>query len=411
MYITEKKLLKWALYSNASYILLLFLIRPNGINFQKIAITSLLLFSVLSIILVCYKNRKQLIELPKFARIFFCLIIFWGVFVIIRGLSLSIQDWVTNFGNVYMAMAWLVPLTLVLGQKIENWSVVFRAINYMFNLMFFAFLLLPFYNDIYTEWTWLLRPVNFILLIAFVHYRFVDKIKIYLIMIIYIMVAIKVKQRMEFLYLVLVIGFLTLDKLFTIKIKKRFLKYIIGSFIIAFTLIFTVGYEFVSSMVALVIDFQDSRTFVFNELNRGLASTNDQLMGRGSLGTYYSQFFEGTRKHWLRLGRIGWKGDHPTRITVEVGYLQMLLKGGYIMLILNIIIYIYTINVAIFRSNNKFIKRLGYYILVLSILSLVSFRPAFTPTFIIFWMAIGTVLNKKYRMMTDDEIQKIIKFK
>ena len=64
---------------------------------------------------------------------------------------------------------------------------------------------------------------------------------------------------------------------------------------------------------------------------------------------------------------------------------------------------------AIFKSKNKFIKRLGYYILIITIISLVEFRPAFTPTFILLWMAIGTVLSKKYREMDNSQIKNIIK--
>ncbi|MFT4800478.1 MAG: hypothetical protein ACI93N_000236 [Flavobacteriaceae bacterium] len=412
MYITEKKLLKWALYANAIYILLLFLFRPNGINITKIVITSLLLFSVFTIFIICFRNRKQLKTIPKYLRILFYLLIFYSCIVIVRSFSLSLQDWVTNFGNVYMAFAWLVPLVLILGTKIENWVIVFKATNFMFNLMIFAALLLPFYVEVRTEWTWLIRPVNFILLLGLYHYR-QDRLKIYLIIAISLIIAYRTHQRMEYLYIGLVLGFLLLDKLFSFKIKKRFLKYILGSFILVFTLIFTVGYEFVSSIIANVIEFQDSRTFLFTELRGELAKTQDQLFGRGSLGTYFSQFFENTRSFWEKQGYNGhvdlW-GDDPKRITVEVGYLQMLLKGGGVLLILNVVISIITIYLALFRSNNKFIRRLGYYILIITILSLVSFRPAFTPTFIIFWMAIGTILNKKYRMLKDDEIEKLIQF-
>lgn len=411
MYITEKKLLKWALYSNAIYILLFFLFRPNGINIQKITITSLLLFSVLSIFLIAFRNRKLFKEVSKSIRLIYSLMILWGLIVIVRSFSFSLQDWVTNFGNVYMAFAWLVPLTMIIGLKIENWNIVFKAIHFMFNLMIIAFLLLPFYSGIKTEWTWLLRPVNFILLVCFMHYNVINRLKIYLVIFIYIIIAIKVAQRMEFLYLFLVIGLILLDKLFTVKIKKKFLKYILAVFIIVFGLVFTVGYEFVSNTIAMFIDFQDSRTFLFTELFHELSLTGEKLIGRGSLGTYYSFFFEGTRKHYERMGFTGWEGDLPDRITVEVGYLQMILKGGFIMLFLNVSIYINTIYKGIFKSNNKFIKRLGYSILVLSFLSLVSFRPAFTPTFIIFWIAVGTIQNKKYREMSDNEIEQLIKFK
>jgi hypothetical protein len=409
MYITEKKLLKWALYSNAIYVLLLFLIKPNGINIQKILITSLLLFSVLSFFLISIRNNKLIKKVPKSIRIIYNLMILWGIIIIVRSFSLSIQDWVTNFGNVYMAFAWFVPLALFAGLKIEYWNIMVKAIFFMFQLMFVAALLLPFYIGIETEWTWLLRPVNFILLMGLYKFRFIDRIKVYLIIGIYIVIAIIVKQRMEFLYLALVLGFLLLDKLFTVKIKRSLLKYIIFIFILTFTLIFTVGYEYVSSIISSIIELQDSRTFLFTELFEDINTTEEKMFGKGSLGTYYSQFFENTRKYFIATGG-GWPGDVPIRITTEVGYLQMILKGGFVLLILNILIYIYAIYLALFKSKNKFVKRLGYFILTISILSLISFRPAFTPTFIIFWMAIGTVLNKNYREMGDEEIKKIIKF-
>jgi ABC-type multidrug transport system fused ATPase/permease subunit len=410
MFITEKRVLKWALYCNAIYVVLLFLFRPNGINIQKISITSFLLFSVLSLFLLCFKNRKKLRGIPKLARILFYILLFWGSVVIVRSFSFSLQDWVTNFGNVYMALAWLVPIVLILGLKIENWNIVFKAIKFMFQLMILVFLISPFYAEIKTEWTWLLRPVNFILLIGLYHYRFIDRILIYVTIGIYFVIAIRVQQRMEFLYLALVLGFLVLDKLMTVKIKRSFLKYILAGFIIVFTLIFTVGYEHVSSIIASLIEFEDSRTFLYTELFDELAKTNDKLLGRGALGTYYSAFFENTRTYWENIGRIGWAGDVPNRITTEVGYLQMILKGGFIMLFLNVTIAIYAVYVALFKSKNKLIRRLGYYILIISILSLVSFRPAFTPTFIVFWMAIGTVFNKKNRMLKDDEVNKLIQF-
>jgi hypothetical protein len=411
MYITEKRLLKWALYCNIIYVLLFFLIRPQGIGVQKIGITSLFLFSTIIIIVLSIRNWGRLKEIPKFARGLFSLIIFFGTIVIVRGFSFSLQDWVTNFGNVYMGFAWLVPFTLVLGLKIENWSIVFNAINFMFQLMIFFFFVTLFFIDDYIKWAWLLRPVNFILLVAMYRYGILDKIKIIVIIGIYIFVAVWVEQRMDLLFLFLTFVFLLLDKLFSISIKKQFLKYIFGGFIIVLILIFTVGYEAVSNAIASVIEFQDSRTFLYTELFDELAKTNDQLFGRGSLGTYFSDFMEHTKRYVEEILKIEWWGDASDRITIEVGYLQMVLKGGIALLVLNVSIAIYAIYVALFKSNNKFVKRLGYYILIISILSLVSLRPAFTPTFIIFWMAIGTVLNKKYRFLSNEEINNLISFK
>jgi len=409
MYITENKLLKWALYSNAIYIVLFFLFKPDGISIQKIAISSFLLFSVIGILFLCYKNRKRLLDISKTTRILFYALIFWGLVVIVRSFSLSIQDWVTNFGNVYMALAWLTPATLILGLKIENWKIVLQAIAFMFTLMIIAFLFLPFL-ELYDEWIWLLRPISLLLLIGVFRFKTIGRVKAYLIVIIYIIVSTLQERRMEFLYLAMIFGFLLLDKLFEIKLKKSFIKYIITSFLILFTVIFTIGYEFVSNIVASFIDFQDSRTFLFTELAQELNNI-EKVIGRGSLGTYYSHYFEHTKWYTVEILKHEWWGDSATRITTEVGYLQMILKGGYIMLGLNLIFYLYSSYVAIFKSNSKFIKRLGYFILIFTILSLIELRPTFTPIFFILWMAIGTVLNKKYRDMDDHEIEPLITIK
>ena len=60
MYITEKRLLKWALICNALYVMLFFLVRPQGINVVKISITLLLLLSVLMILFLGIKNIKEI---------------------------------------------------------------------------------------------------------------------------------------------------------------------------------------------------------------------------------------------------------------------------------------------------------------------------------------------------------------
>lgn len=407
MYILESRLLKWGIYTNAIYVLLLFLFSPDGINFLNIFITSFLVLSAVVIFIVCFNNFKYLKELSKNTRMLFYWLLAWGIIIIVRSFSLEIQDWVTNFGNIYMALSWLMPITLLVGLKIQNWKIIFDSISFMFTLMFLSYLSLPFFK-LNEEWIQLLRPINFMLLIGLYHFGCIGKIKAYIIIFIYINIAIMSSRRLEFLFLGLVFSLLLLDKLKHIKLKNTLVKYILFIFIMVFMLIFTIGYEHFSNMIASIVEFQDSRTFLFKEFFMDL-NLNDKIFGRGSLGTYYSDFFERTTRYYKILGKKGWRGDDPERITVEVGYLQMILKGGFILLLLNVIIYIKAIYLAVFKSSNKFIKRLGYYILIITILSLIELRPTFTPTFLILWVAIGTVLVKKYRNMSNEEINLLIK--
>lgn len=410
MYITEKRLTKWALMCNIIYVMLFFLARPKGISITKVSITLFLLLSVFMLLTLIFKNRSKINQISKPLRGLFSVLVFWGIITMLRGVSFSLQDLVTNFGNVYMAWAWALPLTLILGLKIENWTIVLNVIRLMFSLMIIAFLISLAFDNSYLQWAWLLRPVNLLLLLGFYRFSLISKLQMCLILAVLIIVALQVKQRMDLLYLSITFSFLMLNKLSSAKIKKLFIKYIIFCFVLIVTLIFTVGYELVSNFIASLIDFQDSRTFLFNELMAELSSF-EKIVGRGSLGTYFSQFMEHTKRYTIEILKQPWWGDASTRITIEVGYLQMILKGGFTLMTLNFIFFMTASYTAIFKSHNRFIKSLGYYILIISILSIVSMRPAFTPTFILLWMAIGTVLSKKYRDMNDEEINALIKFK
>lgn len=410
--ITEKKLLKYALYCNAIYIFLLFLFRPNEINIEKIIISSFLAVSVIGVLVCCLRNTYQLKKLTITDRRLFFLLMFWGIIVVVRSFSLSVQDWLTNFGNVYMALAWFTPILLVLGIKIENWKTVFQALFFMFNLMFLSLLMLPFYLDngkLKTEWTWLLRPVNFVILFGVNRFKITKRIIVYFAFSIYILIGVLTEQRLEFIYIVLLIVIIFLDKIYQVKIKRKFLKLTFFSTLLITTLVFTFGYENLTKIATNYIDYQDTRVFLYEELLEELQGY-EKIVGRGSLGTYYSDFFERTTRYYYLKGDTAWKGDEPERITIEVGYLQMILKGGFLMFILMFYIMIRSSYLGIFKSNNRLVKRLGIYIFIISSLSLISFRPAFTPTFILLWMAIGTVLNKRNREMSDEEVNSLIKF-
>ncbi|MEZ4801582.1 MAG: hypothetical protein R2797_02335 [Gelidibacter sp.] len=410
MQISEKRLLKYSLYGIAIYIFLFFLLEVENGGILKLLITIPYVLSVISLLSICYKNRHQLSGIPKTARNIFYVLIFWGFITAARGFSLSPQDWITNFGNVYMAWAWFTPLMIIVGQKIENWKTIITCIFFMFQLMVISMFFLPFFFNIRPEWTWMLRPLNFIMLLGISRYNASSRLLVYVLVVCYIIVAIKVEQRIEFVYLFMVFLFLTIDTLKHLKIKYKLLKISLFGFLALLIFVFAYGYENISIMVSNYIEFQDSRTFLFKELMSELNGV-EKIFGRGSLGTYFSEYFEHTKWYTEEILKQTWYGDSSTRITTEVGYLQMILKGGFLMLFLNTFLMTYAIYKALFRSNNRFIKRLGLYILILLILSLISFRPAFTPTFIILWTAIGTVLNKKYRTMQDEEIEQLIKFK
>lgn len=407
------RLLRYALYSNAIYVFLLFLLKPNGITFEKLFVSSFLVLAVFGVYMHAYVKRKQLDLIPKAAKRIFYLLLLWSVVVVVRSFSTSLQDWVTNFGNVYMALAWFTPVIMISGTEPKNLRALFSSIFVAFLLMIAALIFLPFHigaGKLEAEWIWLLRPVNFLLLIGVKRFDPAYRFLIYIALVVYVIIIVLTEQRIDFLFLGIVFLFQFVNQMRQIKLKKQFFKIAITTLTLLTLVIFTFGYEKFSGAVNTVIEYKDSRTFVYNELFDDL-SVNEQRFGKGSLGTYYSDFFERTRRYYIISGKRGWAADVPDRITTEVGYLQMILKGGFVLMILNFLLMIYTSYLGLFKSNNKITKRLALYVLILSILSLISFRPAFTPTFIILWMSIGFVLNKNNRSLNDEEIEKRIRLK
>ncbi len=383
---------------------------PDGINFEKLAISVFLFASVIGVFIYCFNNRRLVREMPKTALWVLFFLLGYSAIVVIRSFSFSVQDWVTNFGNVYMALAWFTPILIIVGQKIENWNLLFRTIFFMLKLMLISMFFLPFYLDgkLNTEWTWLIRAAVFLLIIGIKRFKFSNRLLIVASIFVYIIIAVRTQQRVEFIYLFLIAILVLMDRLKDLWIKRSFYRIFIFSFLALVFLIFTYGYDNINVLVNKIVEFKDTRTFLFTELITELNAT-EKLFGRGSLGKYHSDYFERTIAYYESIGAKDWLADDPDRITIEVGFLQMILKGGFLLFGLNLLMMVYSAYLALFRSKNRFIRRLGIFILAITVLSVISFRPAFTPTFILLWISIGTVLNRRNRNLDDEEIYELIK--
>ena len=111
----------------------------------------------------------------------------------------------------------------------------------MFQLIVIAFLLFPIQGKSPTEWTWLLRPINFILLIGFYRYKLLHRLIILIALIIYISIGVKLKQRIEFIFLILVLILVVINMFKQIEIKKALMKFIIIAFCLLSASVFTCG--------------------------------------------------------------------------------------------------------------------------------------------------------------------------
>ena len=133
---------------------------------------------------------------------------------------------------------------------------------------------------------------------------------------------------------------------------------------------------------------QDTRTFLFRELNEDLTNTDSWLYGKGIFGTYYSQVMHNALIHKNY-------SDNENRLGTECGHLWLLLKGG----ILYAILYILLFYVAILkgnRSNNVFLIFLSFIMANRLLMMFISFTPSFDLLNIMIWLFMSYCIQSRF---------------
>jgi hypothetical protein len=295
-----------------------------------------------------------------------------------------------------MGWAWLCPLAIVFGFNINNWLLLF---NFFSKLLFLgsslALVSFVFPQKIafgLLEWMAFLP----ILLLTYFYQNKNNKKVVWLALLSYVILTFVCSQRVNAVFLILIVLFFTFEyyRLNTVKKYNKFiltLVLIVGSIYLAFQL-----NSFVLALSKNKEASTDTRTFLFIELFSDM-SDDELIIGRGVLGTYYSPYFAYTEKHHL-------EGDSSTRSISEVGYLEMILKGGFVMMILYLLILLPAAFLGIFKSKNIIARMSGYFILSYLVLWTVSYYPVYSAEYILLWMAVGTATSRSARNIKNSDI-------
>lgn len=98
----------------------------------------------------------------------------------------------------------------------------------------------------------------------------------------------------------------------------------------------------------------DTRTFLYQEVFDDLTRNKAWLLGKGINGKYFSDYF--ASKHTDA-------GESEERIQSEVGFLNILLKGGIAQTVLYLLLLIIAVYNCLFRSDSKFMLIIGLVLL------------------------------------------------
>ena len=341
----------------------------------------------------CYHIIKLGFNSNIYFKVIFILLFFWILITNIRGFSLDFSDHITLFGHYMMVWAWSTPLAVVFGFNIFNWLNLFSFIRKILVLGSLISLSIVFFFPLSAVGFLEVLIIFPVLLLTYFYQK--RRVVVYLSIIVLLLLSYLISQRANIIFFALTVSFYIFE--YYRQPIIRYFKKIIFSVklvVILLSLVFTVVYF--SDSIFNKTMLRDTRTFLAVELFLD-TSLQERVLGRGVLGTYYSPYF----KHWNKTNE---GGDSPTRSVNEIGYLHMMLKGGYIMIGLYLLILLPAAFLGIFRSNNIIARMSGYYILLYLLLWLVCYYPVYNAEYILLWMAAGSCISSKVRAIPNQDL-------
>lgn len=142
---------------------------------------------------------------------------------------------------------------------------------------------------------------------------------------------------------------------------------------------------------------ENTREEVFMAYAIDMGNIKDLLIGRGFSGDYYSPGVD--------FDDVGETNDYRT--VIECGYLQLILKGGIVYMIIYMSLFIGAIYYGL-RGNNQFVKGMSY-ILMVQIIDMVPFGVhAFNVKSFMIWLAVSICYDTRIRQMSDDDIMGLL---
>lgn len=368
------------------------------VNFQndfflKTIPAFLILISVLILIKSFFSFLKKKNRIHPFFKFILTLLLIWCLVIIFRSFSFNFSELIVLFTNIKVGgIVWLTPFFIIFAINKNIWINFFP---FLLKLMIFGCCLfvleLAFGFNLRSL---SLLSISIFFLISFSLHSKKAKIISIFSFLLFNMQSILISEHRSYIFITL------LTILFSLSVNLKFRSKYIFSIIISLFLYITI-YPQVRALTENNRNLTlDTRSFLIEELFDDM-STDELLIGRGALGKYFSTYF-------YKLNRLNAENiDNYDRSVNEIGYLNMILKGGYVLLLLKLMILIPASYLGIFKSKNDICKMSGYYILLYLILSTLIFPTEYKIEFFLLWFAVGTAISPYIRKLNNYNIKTI----
>lgn len=142
---------------------------------------------------------------------------------------------------------------------------------------------------------------------------------------------------------------------------------------------------------------EDSRTYVIDYF--WLSMQDDLFLGKGLNGTYFCPIGGELEDEGVVFAELEY------REVIENGYLQLILSGGILHLILFILVVIPAAILGIFYSSNHFTRSSGVVVLLWLFDMFLFGVPMLKINYIFVWISVGICYKRSLRVLSDDDIR------
>ncbi|MBC3787410.1 hypothetical protein [Spirosoma utsteinense] len=362
---------------------------PGGFSFNKV------IFFAAFFYFLNIQNKKFLFQNIKgynrfilFSFLLFCLISFS------RGIFTSIvENRIQNSLNPVFSLSVIVPFALFISFHPKFSFDIIIKISLLFIRI--GILLLPavfLFERGYVIPRYFIEFSFFMLIFLKIVDKKSERFWIILGCILYGFIGIYSDNRSIVLRLILQTSFLFMftygEQLFKTRILQKFVTFLCIVLPIIFYSYYGSFFQKESlSFGSKEVSNEDTRTYMYVEVIGDLRKTGNMLMGKGTLGRYYSEWF------YTQKG-VDDVVDFYDRSIVEVGILSYLLRGGLVLSVLFILV-IFSASVTNLSSPDIVARGIAYILLNHLLLSFIENIPKFYAYDIAIWIMVGYNIRSK----------------
>lgn len=357
-------------------------------------------FFVMLFLWSLFTLAKNFVFESKYYKYAFWTFFLYGLVTVIRGWTFAPADLTSYLRVSYIFWPFLMPLYTFIDKKMLTMSFIMECLYYI-GLGYLAVAIVVPHLLLYRPTA---EPIAFALALGceFVllnaMYMSNKKTNVsFLVVLLSVLSLVYLARRSAALLFAGIIGFSYLFALFSN--RKPFIYKMFPFLIVAGVIVFFSVDKFSKSLTSNLNQRmnEDTRTDVIN--NFMIDMRNDMTFGKGMNGRYYCPVGGGG----VHDDGMEWEAvDY--RDTIENGYLQLVLSGGIVHLVLFLLICIPAMFSGIFRSSNYFARSCGVIILLWLIYMFAFGQPNISVGYMLVWISIGVCYTPGLRNKTDLEI-------